>query len=622
MRQLPGLLLLLLLALPALAEERILDFHSEIAIQPDSSLIVEERIRVRAEGQRIRRGIYRDFPTRYSTRLGGSRTVGFELLETLRDGQPEASRIESRGNGLRIYLGRADLFLQPGEYEYRIRYRTTRQLGFFEDHDELYWNVTGNGWAFPIEQASARVELPAEVDPQELKLDGFTGPQGSTERFLTSYIEDGRHVYFETTQPLAPREGLTLVLGWPKGLVAPHSETEAFYADNRHNLVAGGTLLAVLIYYLLAWRRVGRDPESGVIAPLYRPPEGLSPASMRYLTRMGYDNRAFAAALVNLAVKGVLSIDKPGKRFVIRRLQRNPDNPAPGEQALLQALFAEGDSVELGQENHRLLQKAREKHRKRLNADFNKTMFNTNRKYLLPGILLSIAGTGLTLILMPQSALAATLTVTVLTVSTLLLGGDLWRKWRQGKPLIKLLPLAAMTVVFLYIFSDAVSALIREQGPPAWPAVASTVALALVNIGFFEWIKAPTPGGRKLLDRIEGFRLYLSVAEGDDLMLRGEPEFNAERFQDYLPYAIALGVENAWSQRLQQAIAAGLVAADYRPRGLHYGIGDRGFGRATQQFSQQLGSAIAAASAAPGSSSGFSGGSSGGGGGGGGGGGW
>ncbi len=618
--------LMLLLALfsgVAVAGERILDFHSEIEIREDGSLIVEERIRVRSEGQNIRRGIYRDFPTRYRTPAGLTRRVGFELLETSRDGQPEQNRVESRGNGLRIYLGRADYLLPPGGHEYRIRYRTTRQIGFFDDHDELYWNVTGNGWSFPIDQASARVTLPAAVPASELRLDGFTGLQGSTERFFTSYIEDERRVVFETTRELGPREGLTLVLGWPKGLVTPPSEEELFLDDNRHNLVAGGSLLAVLAYYLFAWFRVGRDPESGVIAPLYRPPENLSPASMRYLEKMGYDRQAFTAALVNLAVKGVISIDKPDKRFVLQRLQKDPSGLAPGEQALLDALFEAGDRLELDPANHQTLQKARNRHRKRLDADFNKTMFHTNRKYLVPGILLSVAGAAWGLSLIPDpDTLSATVTFTVMAGILLVLGASLWSKWRAGLSLFKLLPLLVMMGVLGFILKTVLDMLLSQQGPPAWPMVLSLAGLAAVNLGFFKWIKAPTPGGRKLLDQIEGFKLYLSVAEGDDLMLSGEPEFTAERFQEYLPYAIALGVENAWSQRLQQAVAAGLVAPDYQPRGLHYRVGDRGFGQATQQFSQQLGSAIASASTAPGSSSGFSGGSSGGGGGGGGGGGW
>jgi len=324
-----------------------------------------------------------------------------------------------------------------------------------------------------------------------------------------------------------------------------------------------------------------------------------------------------------LAVKGALEIRKQGKQFLLERQAGWKGDLAPGEAVLLSSLFAEGPRVELKQENHALLKKARRQHRKRLERDYNRVAFHSNRKHLWPGILLGIAGMGLSLTLMPDSAvLASTLASGVLVAILLLLLVDLWRKWKKGARPLRLLSPLVMAGVLIYILRDSIGLIGQQQGPPAWPVVASLLLLILINLGFFEWIKAPTPGGRKLMDRIEGFKLYLSVAEADDILLRGEPEFDTDRFQSYLPYALALGVESAWSQRLQQAIEAGLIPPDYRPRGLYMEVGDRGFGHAASRFSHQLDSAIASASTAPGSSSGFSGGSSGGGGGGGGGGGW
>src|SRR6187397_2685784 len=123
------------LAAPAAAEERILSFDSKVAVQPDSSLDVTETIRVNAENVQINRGIYRDFPTRYKGRHGERIRVGFELLETTRDGQPEPNKVEGRGNGVRIYLGNADKYVSVGEHVYTIRYRATRMLGRFEAFD-------------------------------------------------------------------------------------------------------------------------------------------------------------------------------------------------------------------------------------------------------------------------------------------------------------------------------------------------------------------------------------------------------------------------------------------------------------------------------------------------------
>ena len=255
--------------------ERILSFQSEITVSTDGSMQVKETIKVRAAGEQIRRGIYRDFPTDYRDRLGNRYVVGFELLDATRDGQAENYRVESRENGNRVYLGRKSVLLSPGEYTYSITYRTTRQLGFFPDHDELYWNVTGNGWVFPIERATAVVNLPAGIRPAAILLDGYTGPQGSLGKAFEGSVDPQGRPTFTTTKPLGPAEGLTIVVSWPKGFIAPPTremKIQWFLEDNRSTLVGLAGLLLLLGYYFFTWVRVGRDPERGVIMPLYAPP--------------------------------------------------------------------------------------------------------------------------------------------------------------------------------------------------------------------------------------------------------------------------------------------------------------------------------------------------------------
>ena len=160
------------------AEERITRFASDVQVRQDASLDVAETIDVRAEGDRIRRGIFRDFPTRYRGRHGSQIRVGFTLGAVTRDGYPEPAAIEAIANGVRIRIGDADKIVEPGDHRYVIRYRTTRQVGRFADYDELYWNVTGNGWVFPIDVAEARIRLPAAVKFGQRA--AYTGPQGST----------------------------------------------------------------------------------------------------------------------------------------------------------------------------------------------------------------------------------------------------------------------------------------------------------------------------------------------------------------------------------------------------------------------------------------------------------
>ena len=181
------------------ADERILDYHANLLIQTDGSLTVTETIRVRAEGNKIRRGIYRDFPTHYRDRLGNHYRVGFELLEVQRDSKAEAFHSENRSNGIRIYMGSADHLLAQGEHEYRLRYHTTRQLGFFEAYDELYWNVTGNGWIFWIDHASARIVLPGAVRTDDLRIAFYTGSEGSVANNADYRVTNEGAIEFHTT---------------------------------------------------------------------------------------------------------------------------------------------------------------------------------------------------------------------------------------------------------------------------------------------------------------------------------------------------------------------------------------------------------------------------------------
>ena len=216
----------LALLAPAAAQERILSYDSELTVNADGSLDVVETIRVRAEGNQIRRGIYRDFPTRYRDGYGNRMVVDFQLLGVKRDGRPEPHFTEAMPNGVRINTGSDEFLRVPADITYTIRYRTTRQLGFFDDHDEIYWNVTGVGWAFPIEQAQARVQLPGAVPRVQMRLDAYTGFSGEKGQAFEAAAPADGVATFRTTAPLAPQQGLTVVVGFPKGLVAEPSAAQ------------------------------------------------------------------------------------------------------------------------------------------------------------------------------------------------------------------------------------------------------------------------------------------------------------------------------------------------------------------------------------------------------------
>jgi hypothetical protein len=302
------------------ADERVLEYGSEVTVRSDASLEVTETIRVRAEGQTIRRGIFRDFPTTYRDLEGNSVVVPFEVVAVMRDGRQEPFSVQSLSNGKRVRIGDPDRFLSPGDHAYTLVYRTARQIGFFKDHDELYWNVTGNGWQWPIDSAWCVVHLPGGA--RVTMTEAFTGKMGERGRDFRILQGLGGTPRFATTRALYPGEGFSIVAGWPKGIVPEPSRSEKLawkLRDNAGRLALYAGLAVLLLYYFLVWFRYGRDPRPGTIIPRFAPPEGFTPGGVRYLYRMGYDDRCFTATLLNAAVKGILAIEQDGDSYFLRR---------------------------------------------------------------------------------------------------------------------------------------------------------------------------------------------------------------------------------------------------------------------------------------------------------------
>lgn len=614
------------------AIEKILEFHSDISVQADRSLFVRETILVNAEGRQIRRGIYRDFPTDYKDKLGNRYRVKFDVKNVMKNGLAEPFKTKRIGNGVRVYIGREDVMLTPGQYRYEITYRTDRQLGFFDKHDELYWNVTGTGWAFPIEMARATIKLPTYVEPSGLSVDGYTGPQGATDKNYAAHIDDLSVAHFSTTTRLKPYEGLTIVLAWPKGIITPPSPNEIFaetLEDNAHLISALLGSFGLAFFYLFTWSKVGRDPEQGVIVAEYEPPPGYSPASMRFIEKMAYDPKCFTAALINLAVKGYLNIHEENNQYSLERTGKQVEL-APGEQTLADSLFSSGDIKVLMQSNHSSIRQALKNHEQALQADYENKYFKTNRKFFIVGVILSIAVVIVTAILGARNT-AATEAIFLSVWASIWwfgTGASLLRSWhslKYGNGTASKIR-AIINAIFLVPFIGVgIFVLTEFGGATNWSVIFFLLFLVGMNILFYQLLKAPTLLGRKLLDKVEGFRHYVDIAEKHELNYKNPAGRTPELFERYLPYALALGIEQKWSEQFHEVLAASAAEGNsYAPgwyNGSHWHVNQ------ASHFSSRLGGsltgAIASSSTAPGSSSGSGGGgSSGGGGGGGGGGGW
>ena len=552
------------------ADERIHQYDVDIQIQYDGSMTVTENIRVTAEGNNIKRGIFREFPTKYEDRLGNKYKVAFDVLSVTRNGGSEPYFTKDRSNGVRLYIGNSDRMLNKGEHEYSIKFRTTRQLGFFENHDELYWNAVGVGWIFPVDKATVRVKLPENVNPDQIRLDYYTGRRGASgqDARATASVSGA---YFETTAVLPPYNGFTISVGFPKGIVAEPTLGEKLgyiISDNDAILAALIALGALFAYYYWAWAAVGRDLPAGTVIPRYKAPPGLSAAACRYVLRMGFDSRALTAAIISLGVKGRLRIEQDRKDYELHKQPEDSvdlDGPrlSPGEERLLARLFPGSKSkLELDKKAHTTLQPAQSALQSALKKEYRGKMFKTNGGYVVPAILFGI--------------------------------------------------IAVLIIISL--------------DPPVYVLI-GFVLISFIMLGVFLYLfKAPTPAGRRIMDEIEGLKMYLETAESDRLNRMQSPELTPEVFEMFLPYAYALDVANAWSAAFKKTVEDNLNSDQaYQPHWYHGGDAGRlnFLNNIGSDMGNSLSSSIASASTPPGSSSGGGGGgSSGGGGGGGGGGGW
>jgi hypothetical protein len=634
---LPALLAALAFALPgaAAADERILHYLSDVAVATDGTLDVTETIRVRSEGVRIDHGIYRDFPTRYSNIAGRQVRVGFDVVGVQRDGADEPWKTEKQENGVRIYAGDADTHVPPGEHVYAIHYRTTRQLGFFPDFDELYWNVTGNGWIFPIDVAEARLRLPQPVPFGKRAI--YTGPQDSTASNGEVVSEMPGEIVFRTTAPLGPEEGLTVAARWEKGVVTPPPPPTAarlWLQDNGPPVAGVFGLLGLLAYYFHAWRRAGRDPRPGTIVPIFSPPDGLSAAAMRYITRMGADSRAFAAALVQLGVGGHIRLsEEEGGWFTkakttIEKTEGRAAVPAP-EAAMMASLFAGSrSSILMDQKNHATFSAAQKSLEKNLKEQYEGKLFVRNQIWAIRGMALMAAA-----LILPAAAILLSSPedygrgdLMVAGAAVLLLAGalGLYLSRGAGSAMAMAGKILAVLLGVLGVIAGVVTIGNAFESGRVLPIVIPLLGLPVVLTAFW-WMAAPTREGRAVLDRIAGFRHYLSVAEEERLETLHPPDKTPELFERYLPYAIALKVENDWASRFTSVLAAAAASGQTQHMSWYSGNSDpwNDPGHFAGQVGSALASTVSSASTAPGSSSGSGGGgSSGGGGGGGGGGGW
>ncbi|WDQ97630.1 DUF2207 domain-containing protein [Devosia sp. J2-20] len=630
-RSIIALLIGLLLAVPGVAREEIRAYASDITMAVDGTVTVTETLTVNAEGDEIRRGIYRDIPVVLAGSDGGKVRPDFDVLNVQRDGQPETYRVERMGDFQRIWIGDPDVFLNYGNHSYTITYSMSRMARAFEDHDELYWNVTGNYWVFPILSAQAVVRLPDGARISDVS--AYTGPVGSTKQGADIRRLTDQTVAFKTTRALGPGEGLTVAVSFDKGVIVYPTGVAALsqqVADLRDSIIPVIAALLAAAYNALAWFRVGRDPQKGVIIPRFHAPAGFSPALVHYIHKWGFSDSgwtALTAAIFNLGVKGLITIDNSTKNLRLARTGKQPaETLPPGEEVVFEYLQSR-DAVVINKSTGPELAKRRNAFTTAITQENRLVWFKNNTGYSVLGYLLGIgllAGMVFLDILDPLW-LIGSVALGILLSS---LGGLISKGFQKrylSRVFIAIWVLIAGVNIVGLAFDSLTSLTINV-------ASVSAVSIVIVTIVFAFLMRAPTLQGRKVMDEIDGLKMYLETAEKDRMNMSDVPPMTVERFERLLPFAIALQVEKPWSEHFEAELARHAVvdAPDHYAPGWYSG-GNVGRARsaasnmttAVSAAASSMTAAMVAAQPVQSSSSGSSGGGfSGGGGGGGGGGGW
>jgi uncharacterized membrane protein YgcG len=384
---------------------------------------------------------------------------------------------------------------------------------------------------------------------------------------------------------------------------------------------------------------VGRDPVSGTIVPLYEPPDNMSPAATRFLERMGGDEKGFTSAIMGLAAKGYLTIEQDeSKTYKLVRRKNATDKDSglsADERNLARTLFEDGSPLVLENKNHEVLLRARKGLETNLHATIEITSFRTNARYLWPGIVVSLLTIVAILLLKGGSLMPVGLFMSVWltgwSFGVYALVSGVIRAWRSV-PTAGILGAGQATFLTLFSIPFVIGECVG-LGVLIWTcggAVGLIAAAIGINVLFHHLLKAPTLAGRALMDRVEGFKMFLTAVDSDRLQTIVRPDKTPQLFERFLPYAFALGVEHAWAEQFSQGLAQAATVggsgggAAYSPSWYSgASLGSFSATTFTSSFSSSFSIAISSSSTAPGSSSGSGGGgSSGGGGGGGGGGGW
>lgn len=556
-------------------------FDSKIIVNKDASLQVQETIEYVNVNKRVR-GIYRDFPTVYN--YGVFRDVAnFDLISVQKDGHKEPYHMDIIKGGYRIYIGDKDVYLAPGKYSYKINYKIDKVIGFYENHDELYWDVNGTGWHMQIARIRAKVFLPEGFSKEKVTLDaytGFAGDKGKDFVFGFEAFEQGKSdsqfldtkglnskklgnnkflngkeklagkcvAKFETTRNFEPKENISIVVTWPKGFVNQPTWFIWFWEflkDNYLLIISIILLILLLIYSIVLYLKHTVSQSVETVIPLFYPSKDLSPADMRYISRFGYDEKCFAAEVVNMAVNGLIKIKYESGFFKNNYILIKNNLPGDIKFGDAKSVNEKSGQVEFGDIKSG---KAESGDAKSCNTKYS---YLLDRLFSKIDLIFSILGSwspGPTENDEPNCK--ETQSSIELSQKNSSIIRDVSKKLKKsisgsfGKYFLvytKYIDFSVISLIFIFV-----TYMINENILQIYVGVFFVAIFGL----FTYLLLGYEPEGLKLKAQIDGFKMFLEATEKDRFDIIGTPpDRTPQLYEKYLPYAIALDVEKQWSRQ-------------------------------------------------------------------------
>ena len=557
-------------------------FRADVTVLENGTLEVDEEISVNDAAVYYQHGFRRNLPIaptdRWDTRYAGTykpdNGIRVKVLEVIEDRKPVKFEQGSGYGYAQLRIGPQDAPLDSGKHHFVIRYMVYSAMIFGGQRDTLYWSSDGQDHDAPIAESIISVRVPEGIPESAIEIEphvsgiGLSFPQGPETSLDRLDHGNGPIVYRATN--VSRRQSLSVAISWPKGYVV-RPQFETLQRDGWVFAAPG----ALFLYYLIVWLGLGREPKPGTMVARYEPPDGMSPAAVRFITSGTTDGRSFVAVIAQLAVRGCLRVERLNGKYKLSRLMSDRATEAslaPEELQTLKLLFEDQPEIELtgamdernAAQNGRYVAAIHRELTDRLGGKY----FTRHAGYIVLGVLATFA------IALPMAITANGRDTTgafFFTVWVLFCGlmlgmmiemsfASAWKAVMvSGIGWLKLLPGALACAVF----GGAIFALLRNLARGVSLSFSLMVlAFLLINLGWGPLLKRRSALGRQVADEIAGFRQFLAKVEQDKLKRLESAAETPQDLDRMLPYAIALDLHEDWGDRLAQTFMNTTIFAE------------------------------------------------------------